>query len=38
MSYSLNSLKGKILGIIWGATTTIGVIQGDTRSTRLQLI
>ena len=29
MSYSLNSLKGVIWGIIWG--TTIGVIKGDTR-------
>ena len=30
MSYSLNSLKGVIWGIIYG--TTIGVIRGDTRS------
>ena len=30
MSYSLNSLKGVIWGIILG--TTIGVIKGDTRS------
>ena len=30
MSYSLNSLKGVIWGIIW--RTTIGVIKGDTRS------
>ena len=29
-SYSLNSLKGIIYGIIEG--TTIGVIKGDTRS------
>ena len=30
MSYSLNSSKGVIWGIVYG--TTIGVIQGDTRS------
>ena len=30
MSYSLNSLKGVIQGILYG--TIIGVIQGDTRS------
>ena len=30
MSYSLNSLKGVIYGIIYG--TTIVVIKGDTRS------
>ena len=30
MSYSLNSFKGEIWGIIQG--TTIGVIKGDTRS------
>ena len=30
MSYSLNSLKGGYIGIIYG--TTIGVIKGDTRS------
>ena len=30
MSYSLNSLKGVIYGIIYG--TTIGLIKGDTRS------
>ena len=30
MSYSLNSLKGAILGIIQG--TTIGLTKGDTRS------
>ena len=30
MSYSPNSLKGVIWGIIYG--TTIGVIKGDTRS------
>ena len=30
MSYSLNSLKGDIWGILWG--TTIGAIRGDTRS------
>ena len=30
MSYSLNSLRGVIWGIIYG--TTIGVIKGDTRS------
>ena len=30
MSYSLNSLKGVIYGILWG--TIIGVIKGDTRS------
>ena len=30
MSYSLNSLKGDIYGIIQG--TTIGLIKGDTRS------
>ena len=30
MSYSLNSLKGVIQGIIYG--TTIGVIKGDSRS------
>ena len=30
MSYSLNSSKGMICGIIEGAT--IGVIKGDTRS------
>ena len=30
LSYSLNSLKGVIEGIIYG--TTIGVIKGDTRS------
>ena len=30
MSYSLNSLKGGYIGIIWG--TTIRVIKGDTRT------
>ena len=30
MSYSLNSLKGAIWGVILG--TTIGLIEGDTRS------
>ena len=30
MSYSLNSLKGAIQGIIWG--TTLEVIKEDTRS------
>ena len=30
MSYSLNSLKGVIWGIILG--TTLGLIKGDTRS------
>ena len=30
VSFSLNSLKGGYIGIIYG--TTIGVIKGDTRS------
>ena len=30
MSHNLNSLKGDILGIMWGPT--IGDIRGDTRS------
>ena len=30
MTYSLNSLQGVILGIVWGST--LGFTKGDTRS------